>query len=130
METVLTDILTLGAEAAHGAHSAGASSFLDGLRLDGPAAWVLIPLLPLVGALLCLAGSFGKVASKLPAYLAVATIGLAFAATLGGLTEWLASGAHPTVVSVYEWIGFQWGSSETDRVSADFGLYMDGLSWL
>ena len=119
MIDTVREIATLGA-----ADSAG---LLGGLSTDGPAWWALVVLLPLAGAAACLWAMFARVTTKLPAVLGVGSIAVAFVVALVGFLGW-AGDSTPVVATIYEWIGFTWGDGQ--RIAVDFGLYMDGLSWL
>ncbi len=109
------DVLTLAAEAASTASG------------SGPGWMAAVPLLPLLASALCGLCLAGRIRSKLPAAIVVLSIAAAFAVTLFGFLG-RADGAQ--VITIFEWIGLSWGSGPGETLSADFGFYMDGLSWL
>ncbi|MEM8834787.1 MAG: NADH-quinone oxidoreductase subunit L [Planctomycetota bacterium] len=100
---------------------------------DGSSFWwtMFIPLLPLVAAALCLVQMWVGEKSKLPAWTTVATLAGAFVITLIGFINWQSGFASVTqVIEIYEWIRLSWGEGAGQSFVANFGFYMDGLSWL
>ncbi|MEO0482583.1 MAG: NADH-quinone oxidoreductase subunit L [Planctomycetota bacterium] len=133
---MLTPIAELGVARALGALSVSAPEAASGyappvVDMAGPW-WIgLIPFLPMLGLLLATACAIGGVKSKLPAWLTVGCLAASFAATvlaffqLNGLPG---GGAQVTVW--WEWFGLAWGEGEGQRLSANFGFYMDNLTCL
>ena len=101
----------------------------------GPKWLALIPLLSLAASVLALTCLAVKVKNKLPAWIVVGALAVSFILVVIGFLGWQGSadeaGHLPAqVVSVYEWIGISWGDGAGESLSAPFGFYMDGLSWL
>ena len=94
----------------------------------GPGWLWLVPVLPLLGCVLCGLCLAMKVRTKAPAWIVVALLGVSFVATFAGYSGW--DGASAQVTGVFEWIGLSWGEGIGQTFSVDFGFYMDGLSWL
>ncbi len=94
------------------------------VNLHGPWWVALIPLLPLAGA--CLAGLCAAlgVRSKLPAWLSVGCLGLAFVVTVG---MYASLSGSVTVSTVFRWIEVEWPGGS---IAADFGFYTDSLTCL
>jgi NADH-quinone oxidoreductase subunit L len=116
MNSGMGTLMMIGAEGA--AHSAGA----------GPGWLALVPLLPLLACVLCGLTMAFRVRTKLPAWIVVGSLGVSFALTVAGFMGW--DGHAGQVIHIYEWIGASWGSGPGQSFSAQFGFYMDGLSWL
>ncbi len=90
--------------------------------------WVsLIPVLPIVGVLLCAVCAIAKIRTKLPAFLTVACLAASFGLSVLMYLQ-LAGGEHVTVA--YRWIDFAWGDGPGQRFTADFGFYVDSLTCL
>ncbi len=96
--------------------------------VGGPGWFALIPLLPLLACVLCGLTMAFRVRTKLPAWIVVGSLGLSFVLTVSGFMGW--DGHSAQVVHIYEWIGASWGDGPGQTFSAQFGFYMDGLSWL
>ena len=114
------------------AASGGAESFSYHAAADGPGWMALVPGLPLLGAVVCLAMLLFKRdmggRTKLPAYLVTALLGASFIITLLGFFQWDRGG--PWVVHAFDWINVAWGSGVGQSLAANASFYMDGLSWL
>jgi NADH-quinone oxidoreductase subunit L len=89
-----------------------------------------IPLLPLLAAIFCCLLIARRNKTKLPAVLVVGSLALSFAVTVLGFWAWIDQGKDPINPQIYEWIGVSWGSEPGQSLTAQFGFYMDGLSWL
>ena len=97
----------------------------------------LILLLPLCSMLLCAALAALRTRSKLPALVAIASIGGAFATVLAMAFK-LDLAEAPVVVHLFDWINFGWTASTPGPVRdgemlwrgivADFGFYIDSLT--
>ncbi|MBL8746191.1 MAG: NADH-quinone oxidoreductase subunit L [Phycisphaerae bacterium] len=111
--------MTLAAEGGHGAASSG-----------GPAWFAAVPLLPLAASILCGLTIAFRVKTKLPAVITVAALAVSFGVTVAGFLSWSNAGHATQIADIYEWIGVSWGSDAGQTLSAKFGFYMDGLSWL
>ncbi len=115
----LFGLTTLAAEASGGAAASGA----------GPMSLLLVPLLPLLGSILCGVLWFrrSEAKTKLPAWITVASIAGAFAVVLSGFLAWQGGDRAAQVFTAFQWIHFDVGAGVLD---ADFAFHMDGLSWL
>ncbi len=114
-------VFTLASEVAgHAASSAG----------GGPAWFAAIPLLPLIASILCGLTIAFRSKTKLPAVITVGALALSFVVTVAGFLAWNNAGHQTQITHIYEWIGVSWGSDAGQSLSAKFGFYMDGLSWL
>src|SRR5256885_8244407 len=79
----------------------------EGLTLS---AWyALIPLLPLLGFVLCTLTAALRVRSKLPAWLSVVCLGVSFVFTVSMARDVL-GGDHgrTAIVHIFDWINFDW----------------------
>ncbi|GAB4386267.1 MAG: NAD(P)H-quinone oxidoreductase subunit 5 [Phycisphaerales bacterium] len=108
------------------------SLMLLSLASDAPAApgpwWVmLIPALPMVGAVLCTLFAIMGVKSKLPAFATVGCLGLAFALAVAMM---LGHEGAPAVVKAWQWFDLSWGDGPGQHFSAAFGFYIDSLTIL
>ncbi len=112
--------------------SATASGFTFHAADAGPWWMALVPGLPLLGAMICLAmllfkrDSGGR--SRLPAHLVTALLAGSFLITLLGFFGW--DKGAPWVTHVFEWINIAWGPGAGESLAANVSFYMDGLSWL
>jgi len=114
---------------------------------EGSALTALIPLLPAAAALITLLMVFlpartnrrtGVTArgtrSKLPAFLTLFLLLIAFAVTLVGFLSWNAGDKLPQIVHLLDWITFSYANSDAasgvTTFTANISFYMDGLSWL
>ncbi len=105
-----------------------------------PASAALIPFLPLLGCILCGLCAIFKVKSKLPAYLSVACVGVAFLLTVQMFlaTSGGSAGDHAAhggaVVKAFDWIQFNWGIAKAGEPAkaliANFSFYIDPLTCL
>ncbi len=92
--------------------------------------WPLAILgLPLLAFALCGYCAMTKVRSKLPAWITVACLGVAFIVTVTLFLQ-MQSGKidNPSVASLYEWINIAWGNRDGQQFKADIGLYLDSLT--
>jgi NADH-quinone oxidoreductase subunit L len=92
--------------------------------------WVsLIPLMPIVGVVLCTLTAIFRVKSKLPAFLSVGCLAVSFILTV---QMYLGLSGHggATVTTAFEWIRFSWGVGPGKSFIADFGFYIDSLTCL
>jgi len=94
----------------------------------GPGWLALVPLLPLLGAVLCALTIAFRIRTKAPAWISVGLLGVGALLAIAGFVGWKNAGQPTQLVHVYDWIRFAWGSGPEFRAS--FGLFMDGLSWL
>ena len=114
------------------ASSGGAEHFAYRAAEAGPGWMALVPGLPLLGAVICLALLLFKKdmggRTRLPAYLVTALLGASFVITLLGYLQW--GKGEPWVVQAFDWINVSWGSGAGQTFAANASFYMDGLSWL
>jgi NADH-quinone oxidoreductase subunit L len=98
-----------------------------GAATPGPAWAGLILLLPALSTLLCGACMALKIRNKLPAVITVASLGLAFVATLA-----LYAGFDgPVTVHLFDWFDIAWGrGDDAGSLVANFALYVDRLTLL
>jgi NADH-quinone oxidoreductase subunit L len=92
---------------------------------QAPAWAALVLALPLISTVLCAIFAAMRVRTKLPAWITVACLGLAFALTVA---LWL--GDSSGVASIFRWINVSWGEGEGQQFIANFGLYIDSLTLL
>ena len=94
-----------------------------------PTPWLLlIPLLPLLSAVLCGVCRAWGVTSKLPGYTTVLLLAVSFVVTLSGYLSFGGHGAQ--IVHAFEWINISWGDAPGQSFTANFSLYIDSLTWL
>ena len=90
--------------------------------------WVaLMPLLPLLGAALCVVCACLNVKNKLPGILTVALLGGGFATALAA---YLGGPDNYGVATIFRWIHASIGQGSETSIVANFAFYMDGLSML
>jgi NADH-quinone oxidoreductase subunit L len=128
-----------GGEAAQGAahdaghHAAGAVlPYVTGATQSAPPWLLLIPLLPLLAFGLCGLCAAFKVKNKLPAWLTILSLAIAFGLTLTAYHRFFHGhdGAAPLAVTGFEWLTFAWGEGAGQSLTANFGLYVDSLAIL
>ncbi len=88
---------------------------------------LLIPLLPLLSVVLIMLCAIFRVKSKLPAYITVASLAVAFGITVWVWQQVTASPAN-YISHGYEWINFRWGNGPGQHFAANFSLYIDQLT--
>ncbi len=120
MDMSINGLMLASEGAGQGAAAAG----------SGPMWPAAIPLLPLAACVLCGLTCAFRVRTKLPAVITVAALGVAFIIAVAGFISWNGAGHATQIVHIYEWIGASWGSEPGQTLSAQFGFFMDGLSWL
>lgn len=88
---------------------------------------LLVPLLPLLSVVLITLCAVFRVKSKLPAWITVASLAVAFGIVV---SIWQQVSATPgTYISFgYEWINFKWGVGPGQHFVANFSLYIDQLT--
>ncbi|MGH7133673.1 MAG: NADH-quinone oxidoreductase subunit L [Phycisphaerales bacterium] len=106
-----------------------------GAPTDGNPLWLLIPGLPMLAVVLVGLCAIARVKSKLPAFLTVACLAVAFALTLQmySATVAAASGPNPHafVVKAWDWFDFAWSTdSKAHHFIANFSFYIDTLTCL
>lgn len=91
-------------------------------------AWVLaIPFFPMLAVVLCTLCAIGKVRTKLPAWITIASLAASFLVTL---VAFMALSNESTVVTAWSWFDLSWGPGKGQSMIADFGFYIDNLSLL
>lgn len=131
LETALTTTLAMADPVADAAHAAGehASGHSAGGAVQGGALMAIIPLLPLLGAMLVGVFACFNEKSKLPAYATVGLLAVAFGCTLITYLGW--DGHSVLQVRLWDWIGLSWGDGgRGETLDAGFAFYFDGLSLL
>jgi NADH-quinone oxidoreductase subunit L len=94
----------------------------------GPWWAILIPVLPLLAAVLCGVTAALRVKSKLPAWITVGCLAFSFLVTAALYFHGV--GGHAITVG-YQWINFEWGGGGPGReVIANFAFYIDSLTLL
>jgi len=137
MKSGIASMVTIAAEGA----ADGVAGLVAPAFGVGGGGWLcLVPLLPLAASALCLLTLAWRVRTKLPAWIVVGSLGASFVIVVAGFLGWEGGGGHAAqITKVYEWIGVSWGSAGGGSggggggggtLSAAFGFYMDGLSWL
>ncbi len=96
----------------------------------GPWWAVLVPLLPLLSAVLCGVCAAAKVKSKLPAWITVGCLAGSFVTAVMMFMSIQGHGALTT--TAFEWINFNWTApgGEAQSFIANFGLRLDNLTGL
>ena len=97
---------------------------------EGPAYAGLIPLLPIIGAVLCVLCAVFKVRSKLPAFLTVGLLGASFVLSVMAYLAVVNAGGGPLVTHSLDWFRFSWGTGPGETFVASFGFYLDSLTAL
>ncbi|MCA9289136.1 MAG: hypothetical protein KDA05_11160, partial [Phycisphaerales bacterium] len=88
----------------------------------------LVPFLPLLACIACGICAAMKVRSKLPAWITVASLAVAFVITVA---TYLGLDGQTLTVSAWRWFEISWGQGgRTQSFVADFGFYIDGLTAL
>lgn len=133
----------LAPEGAHGAvaHAADATHGAGHMAFGGPVEagplWVMmIPLLPLIGFVLCGLCAALRIKSKLPAFLTVGLIGAAFVLVLSLFVNNFMDPASSKVMvtHVYTWFDLHWPAISAQvgeqHFVASFAFYLDSLTIL
>jgi len=110
-------------EAAHAPAAAAAKAI--GV---GPWYAVLIPVLPLLGFLLCGLCAAARVKSKLPAWITVGLLAASFGVTVA--VYGCVRGGGDQITHTFDWINFAWGEGSGRQLIANFAFYLDGLTCL
>jgi NADH-quinone oxidoreductase subunit L len=121
------------APAGHAPSGHAASAAGDALVASGPVgAWplTLIPILSLAACVLCGVCAAFRVKSKLPAWITVGCLAGTFVCAVKLFLDVSGAGWGTSVVPVYRWFDIAWGKGEGQRVIANFGFYVDGVTVL
>lgn len=97
---------------------------------EGPAFAALIPLMPIIGAVLCTLCAIFKVRSKVPAFLTVGVLAVSFVLAVMAYLQVVNAGGGPLVTHAFEWFNFSWGKGPGQSFIASFGFYLDSLTAL
>ncbi len=122
------DAVAPAVEAAGHAAAHSAEGLATGRKL-----FLLIPGLPALSAVLCGLYWMLGIKSKLPAWTTVALLAASFAVTVVAYRDVAAPGHAVTqIVHGFQWINmaFTGAGDETSLFTANFGLYLDGLTIL
>lgn len=126
--TLLNAAVSVGTAVADPVHAADHAGHADVHAMAGPW-WIgLIPLLPLFAAAGVAVFACINEKSKLPAWLSVGTLAVAFVLTLIAYIGW--DGHSVIHVRMWDWIGLSWGDGPGQSLDAGFAFYLDGLSML
>ncbi len=117
----IPSILTLGVQPGHGAPVAeGVAPQLGSLPL-------LIPGLPLLGAVLAVLCAVFRVRNKAPAWIMVLCLAGAFGTAMWMYGRVVGTDSH-ALVRAFDWITFDWAPGKT--FTANFSFYVDSLTCL
>lgn len=127
LETVLSTaaasafaVADTAVDASHAGEHGGA--------VTGSALMAMIPLLPLFGAVIVGVLACFNEKSKMPAYVTIGLLAVAFVFTLITYLGW--DGHTPIEIRLWDWIGLSWGNGVGQSLDAGFAFYFDGLSLL
>ncbi len=115
-------MLTLAADAVK-----GSGPLLESAPGAAPAWVLLIPLLPLLAAVLCTGCAIAGVRTKLPAQLTIVLLAASFVLTA---LAYLTLSGQTSIVAGWSWFDLSWGDGPGQSLVADFGFYVDNLSLL
>jgi NADH-quinone oxidoreductase subunit L len=117
----------LGLQEGHGAEqAAGHAAELGAAVGHGPWYAAAIPALAMFGAIACIVFAILRNRSKLPAWVSVGCLGIAFLLTV---VVWLGSDGA-SVTTVAKWINLSWGHGVGESLVVNWGFYIDSLTIL
>ncbi len=90
---------------------------------------LLIPLLPLLGAVLCTVYRALGLRSKISAWTTVGLLAVSFVLSVMGYFAVAADGGR-AIVHAFEWINMTWGAGPGKSLVANFSFYLDPISGL
>ncbi|MFG0313480.1 MAG: proton-conducting transporter membrane subunit, partial [Phycisphaerales bacterium] len=93
---------------------------------SGPWWAILIPGMPILGAIACVMLAMVRDKTKAPAWVSVGCLGVSFLATVA---LWLTNDGTAVTTS-FEWINLHWGSEPGQSFIANWGFYLDSLTLL
>ena len=143
--SALVPVVLAMADGAHAAagdgHAQHAAAYADVGALpyakagvDAGFSWLKWMLLaPLVSVVLCGTFALLKVKGRWPAVFTVASFAIAAVLAVQLYREWgpsLFASGTPLAVPLAEWITFSWGDGPFQSFTANFGLYIDGITLL
>lgn len=138
-QTASASLSALAPEIANGAANAAGDVASHagpiGVKIETGPLWAMaVPLLPLLGFVLCGLFAAFKVKSKLPAYLTVGVLAASFAVILAIFLQYFMGNESPRVMvtHVYTWLDLSWTNQVTSNgdqhFKASFGFYLDSLT--
>jgi NADH-quinone oxidoreductase subunit L len=89
-----------------------------------------IPLLPLIGAVLCTLYRALGVRNKAAAWTSVALLAISFVLSVIGYIDVVANGTGRAIVTAFDWINMTWGAGAGKSLHANFSFYLDPISGL
>jgi NADH-quinone oxidoreductase subunit L len=127
--SIVNGVLSLLAAATPTMPQLGGTGVLQAAAQPGAGPWwaILIPILPLLAAVLCGIAAAARIKSKLPAWMTVACLGASFLITVALYFQ--SVGGHAVTVG-YQWINFEWGPEPGEAFRANFAFYIDSLTLL
>jgi len=125
---VLSTFLAATDPAAAGEHAAHALT-LPEAQSSGLRYLLLIPFLPLLGAVLCTIYRALGLRSKISAWTTVALLAVSFLLALKGYADVVSDGGR-AIVHGFEWINMSWGAGQGKSLIANFSFYLDPISGL
>ena len=143
--SALVPVVLAMADGAHAAagdgHAQHAAAYADVGALpyakagvDAGFSWLKWMLLaPLASVVLCGTFALLKVKGRWPAVFTVASFAIAAVLAVQLYREWgpsLFASGTPLAVPLADWITFSWGDGPFQSFSANFGLYIDGITLL
>ncbi len=128
MLDVLSTFLAATDPAAAGEHAAHALT-LPEAQSAGLRYLLLIPFLPLLGAVLCTIYRALGLRSKISAWTTVALLAVSFLLALKGYADVVSDGGR-AIVHGFEWINMSWGAGPGKSLIANFSFYLDPISGL
>src|SRR5882724_8957992 len=112
-------------------HGSGGGASVPMIAL--PSWYALIPVLPLLGFVLCALTAAFRVKTKLPAILTVACLAASFM-IMALMARDVLGGEHARtgIIQVFDWISFEWRGTHgpMEHFTADFAFYIDPLTCL
>jgi len=120
----LSPVVGLAADDQHDGHHDAAAHVIEQATMASGMSWAgWILWLPLISLALCGICSARRVKSKLPAWITVVCLGLAFCVTVGLYVNY----DQPLTIHLFDWFNIQWSGGS---FVAPFALYVDQLTLL
>jgi len=126
---VLSTFLAAADPASAGEHAAQAIH-LPEAQTENLGYLLLIPFLPLLGAVLCTIFRALGVRSKLCAWTTVGLLAVSFILSVKGYLDVVAGDGGRAIVHGFQWINMTWGAGAGKSLVADFSFYLDPISGL
>lgn len=119
----------LAAADTHGGEHAAKALTLAPISDKSLGYLLLIPFLPLLGAVLCTIYRALGLRSKISAWTTVALLGVTFVLSVMGYRDVVANGER-AIIHGFEWINMTWGAGPGKSLVANFSFYLDPISGL